>query len=96
MKRHHWLLALAVMSGTARAQESAPLPGKGLRQHPFLYCGEWQDRGGSERVMKLVRDGRAGRRRPAAVSAPPPRAVLTARRPYGCRQPPGAIAITPE
>ena len=57
MRLHYVLLALAVMSGTAHAQESAPVPGKGLRQHPFLYCGEWQDRGKSEQVMKLVRDG---------------------------------------
>ncbi len=34
------------------------LPGKGLAQHPFLYCGEWQQRGKSEQVMYLVRDGK--------------------------------------
>jgi PQQ-like domain len=34
------------------------LPGKGLAQHPFLYCGEWQQRGRVEQVMYLVRDGK--------------------------------------
>jgi len=34
------------------------LPGKGLAQHPLLYCGEWQQRGKSEQVMYIVRDGK--------------------------------------
>jgi hypothetical protein len=55
------LFALAITSQavvqTAQAPDSTRLPGKGLAQHPFLYCGEWQDRGKSEQVMKLVRDG---------------------------------------
>jgi len=34
------------------------LPGKGLAQHPFLYCGEWQRRSISDQTMYLVRDGR--------------------------------------
>jgi len=34
------------------------LPGKGLAQHPFLYCGEWQDKGKSEQTMFLLRDGK--------------------------------------
>jgi hypothetical protein len=36
----------------------APLPGKGLSQHPFLYCGEWQDRGHSDQVMFVIREGK--------------------------------------
>jgi hypothetical protein len=32
--------------------------GRGLAQHPFLYCGEWQDRGHSDQLMHLVRDGK--------------------------------------
>ena len=36
----------------------AKLPGRGLAQHPFLYCGEWQDRGHSEQVMQIVRGGK--------------------------------------
>jgi hypothetical protein len=51
------LIALSV-APTLLAQEPAPLPGKGLAQHPFLCCGEWQDRGRSEQVMRIVRGGR--------------------------------------
>ena len=35
-----------------------PLPGKGLAQHDFLYCGEWQQRGQSEQTMYVVRGGK--------------------------------------
>ena len=35
-----------------------PLPGGGMAQHPFLYCGEWQNRSTSQQVMYIVRDGR--------------------------------------
>ena len=35
-----------------------PLPGNGLAQHPFLYCGEWQQRGHSEQTMYVIRQGR--------------------------------------
>jgi hypothetical protein len=35
-----------------------PLPGKGLAQHPFLYCGEWQNRSTSQQVIYVVRDGK--------------------------------------
>src|SRR5262252_4383702 len=34
-----------------------PLPGRGMGQHPFLYCGEWQNRSTSQQVMYIVRDG---------------------------------------
>jgi hypothetical protein len=37
---------------------STPLPGKGLAQHPFLYCGEWQNQSLQQQVMYLVRDGK--------------------------------------
>jgi hypothetical protein len=40
------------------AAEPAPLPGKGLAQHPFLYCGEWQNRSTSQQVIYIVRDGK--------------------------------------
>src|SRR5215831_15796499 len=33
-----------------------PLPGGGMAQHPFLYCGEWQNRSTSQQVMYIVRD----------------------------------------
>jgi len=35
-----------------------PLPGKGMAQHPFLYCGEWQRGSTSEQVMYIVRGGK--------------------------------------
>jgi outer membrane protein assembly factor BamB len=34
------------------------LPGKGLAQHPFLYCGEWQNRSTSSQAIHIVRDGK--------------------------------------
>lgn len=34
------------------------LPGRGLAQHPFLYCGEWQRRSISDQTMYIVRGGR--------------------------------------
>jgi Mal s 1 allergenic protein-like len=40
------------------AQPGGGLPGNGLAQHPFLYCGEWQDRGNSDQTMYLVRGGK--------------------------------------
>jgi hypothetical protein len=42
----------------ALAAQSAPLPGKGLAQHDFLYCGEWQQRGQSEQTIFVVRGGK--------------------------------------
>ena len=41
------------------AQQSDPvLPGRGLAQHPFLYCGEWQGRSIENQAMHIVRDGK--------------------------------------
>jgi hypothetical protein len=34
------------------------LPGNGLAQHPFLYCGEWQNRSLDQQTMYLVEAGR--------------------------------------
>jgi hypothetical protein len=57
------LCAALVLSAAATpvqtpAPELGPLPGKGLAQHPFLYCGEWQRRSISDQTMYIVRDGR--------------------------------------
>lgn len=56
-----WGAALAVPASQPAPRSvtppGAPLPGKGMAQHPFLYCGEWQNRGKSEQVMHIVRDG---------------------------------------
>jgi len=38
-------------------QPGGSLPGRGLAQHPFLYCGEWQGRSVERQVMYIVRDG---------------------------------------
>jgi len=55
----HILAALILLScATTLAQEQAPLPGRGLTQHPFLYCGEWQGRSIEKQVMYIVREGR--------------------------------------
>lgn len=53
--------AAAAESGAANAGRSAvvspaPLPGRGLAQHPFLYAGEWDYRK-PEQTMFIVRDG---------------------------------------
>jgi Mal s 1 allergenic protein-like len=44
--------------GASQALDLPPLPGKGLAQHPFLYCGEWQRRSITDQTMFIVRDGR--------------------------------------
>ena len=38
--------------------DAPPLPGQGLAQHPFLYCGEWQNRSTSNQTMYIVRGGK--------------------------------------
>ncbi len=50
-------LTFSLMLASA-AQPGGGLPGNGLAQHPFLYCGEWQDRGNSDQTMYLVRGGK--------------------------------------
>jgi len=39
------------------ATEAISLPGKGLAQHPFLYCGEWDTRK-PEQTMFIIRGGK--------------------------------------
>ena len=34
-----------------------PLPGEGMAEHPFLYCGEWQNRSTSQQTIYVVRSG---------------------------------------
>jgi Mal s 1 allergenic protein-like len=57
-----WLCAL--LGGLLAAQAAVPpppaggdLPGKGLAQHPFLYCGEW-DLLHPQETMAIVRGGK--------------------------------------
>ena len=51
-----WLALLAV-AGSA-APPASGLPGQGLAQHPFLYCGEWQNRSIDRQTMQIVRSGK--------------------------------------
>lgn len=37
--------------------DAPPLPGKGLAQHPFMYCGQWDTRKPVQ-TMVIVRDGK--------------------------------------
>jgi hypothetical protein len=43
---------------TMPAATEAQLPGRGLSQHPFLYCGEWQNQSLDNQTMYLVREGK--------------------------------------
>jgi hypothetical protein len=62
----HKMILLLVLGGFAlslHAQDSVapaadPLPGRGLAQHPFLYCGEWQNQSLDNQTMYLVREGK--------------------------------------
>jgi hypothetical protein len=51
-------LASALACSAQPASAPAPPAGNGLAQHPFLYCGEWQNRSLDNQTMFLVRDGR--------------------------------------
>lgn len=46
--------ALTILTPSLKAEDT--LPGKGLAQHPFLYCGEWNFIH-PDQTMYLVRDG---------------------------------------
>ncbi len=52
------LIVAGTLLSTLAGQTEAPLPGKGMAQHPFLYCGEWQNRSTSNQAMHIVRGGR--------------------------------------
>jgi enterochelin esterase-like enzyme len=51
-------LAPLLFQPTVSAADLPPLPGKGLAQHPLLYCGEWQNRSTSQQTMYVVRGGK--------------------------------------
>ena len=52
MLLRHLLFAIAASCGaTVAAAQPAPLPGNGLAQHPFLYCGEWQNRSNPAKLI---------------------------------------------
>lgn len=53
------LLLAALAAGPVFAQSFSPetLPGKGLSEHPFLYCGEYEFNA-DQQTIHLIRDGR--------------------------------------
>jgi hypothetical protein len=51
------LLALLASWGHA-APPAADPPGNGLAQHPFLYCGEWQNRSIDKQTMHIIKGGK--------------------------------------
>jgi hypothetical protein len=46
------------MTLAAQDTPEVALPAKGLAQHPFLYCGEWQQRGKSDQTIFVIRGGK--------------------------------------
>lgn len=62
MKRLNMVLVLllsSIMSANAQTKDTVvTLPGKGLRQHPLLYVGEWDTRHPEAQSMFLIKDGR--------------------------------------
>jgi hypothetical protein len=51
-------VALPTFSQVSDGGPQPPLPGKGMEQHPFLYCGEWQNRSTTNQAMYIVRGGK--------------------------------------
>jgi len=56
--RHFFVLIVCLPALWAQPADLPPLPGKGLAQHPFLYCGEWQNRSTSDQQIHIVRGGK--------------------------------------
>jgi hypothetical protein len=54
----HTLFILMLAGCATPVTLTAQLPGRGLSQHPFLYCGEWQGRSLEKQTMYLVREGK--------------------------------------
>jgi hypothetical protein len=50
-------LVIGGLPALAGADQSASLPGKGLAQHPFLYCGQWDTRKPAQ-TLCIIRDGK--------------------------------------
>jgi len=50
------IVALAALPYAASLAQD--LPGRGLAQHPFLYCGEWQNRSLDRQTIHIVRGGK--------------------------------------
>jgi hypothetical protein len=50
-------LLSALFVAAAAIKELPVLPGKGMAQHPFLYCGEWQNRKITDQTIHIIRNG---------------------------------------
>jgi hypothetical protein len=50
--------AIGIILSTAIVCAQGTLPGKGLAQHPFLYCGEGKAAGAAAPAIYVVRDGK--------------------------------------
>jgi hypothetical protein len=50
--------AICILLSTAAVCAQGTLPGKGLAQHPFLYCGEGKASGAASPAIYVVRDGK--------------------------------------
>lgn len=53
-----FLFALSAIVGAQTPKNDYKLPGNGLRQHDFVYAGEWDMRKPKEQSMFVVRDGK--------------------------------------
>jgi len=52
------LLFICALSGAQTINRNYKLPGKGLKQHDFVYVGEWDMRNPKAQKMFVVRDGK--------------------------------------
>jgi len=60
--------AICLILSTATVCAQANLPGKGLAQHPFLYCGDGKAAGAASPAIYVVRDGKVAWSYPVAVT----------------------------
>ena len=52
------LFILCAFAVSQTVKKDNVVPGKGLKQHPFLYVGEWDFRNPTSQKMSIVRDGK--------------------------------------
>ena len=58
MKLYVTLLAVLSCCAAQTPESAGEAPGKGLAQHPFLYCGEWQNRSIDKQTIHIVKGGK--------------------------------------
>jgi len=52
------LFLFCTYAGAQTVNKDYKLPGKGLKQHDFLYAGEWDMRKPQEQSLFMVRNGK--------------------------------------